>query len=199
MKSLEAFIERNKDFIREQTVDQLLIDKYKKILPEEIIYIWKTFGFGTFENGFIRFVKPIDYEWALQCCRVYLNPTIPIAITALGDLIVWEGNDNPTVAKDEGNRYSIYIFRKGKKEILGSRAFVINRKIADKEFIVDKNYFDAAIYYDAAEKLGTLEYDESYGFVPILALGGSEKVENIKKVKSKEYINIICQTIGSIG
>ena len=31
-------------------------------------------------------------------------------------------------------------------------------------------------------------FDECYGYVPLLGLGGSEKVDNLQKVKIKEHI-----------
>lgn len=198
MKTLEKFIERNKGYIKSQTANPALIEKYEKILPAEIVYIWKEFGFGTFENGFMRFVNPDEYAWVLQYCKVYLSPTTVIGVTALGDVLVWEGNDNWTVSADEGNRYSIYFFKKGGKEILGSRPFVIDRTIGDKEFIVKKKYYDSAIFYEAAEKLGELAYDECYGFEPILALGGTESVDTLKKVKTNEYLTIIGETMGTV-
>lgn len=46
--------------------------------------------------------------------------------------------------------------------------------------------------------MGVLKYDECFGYVPLLALGGSEKVENLKKVKIKEHIKLITQMVGKI-
>ena len=49
------------------------------------------------------------------------------------------------------------------------------------------------------KKLGKLEYDECFGYVPLLGLGGSEKVDNLDKVKIREHIEIITQLVGKIG
>ena len=198
MKEIKNFIDRNKNYIKHRDVDSDIYNKYKNNLPKEILYIWEHFGFGTFEDGFIRFVNPDEYAGFLKYCDVYLEPTIVVAVTAMGDLLAWEGNDNPTIAEDEGNRYALFILRKGKDEMLGSTPFVIDRKTGDKEFIEDKEYFDSAIFYKAREQKGPLAYDECYGFTPLLAFGGKESVNNIRIVKTKEYLDIIGQAIEPI-
>lgn len=200
METLKDFIARNTTYKKDRDVDPSLIEKYRDVLPAEILYIWENYGFGTFENGFIRFVDPEAYNSLLGYCDIYLEPTIVFGVTALGDLLVWEGNKNATVAQNEGNRYAVFLFRKGKKEILGTRPFVINRKIGDREFIEDKDYFDASVYFKIAEaERERLAIDESFGFSPLPALGGKEKVENIKIVKTKEYLDMIGQMVGQVG
>jgi len=45
----------------------------------------------------------------------------------------------------------------------------------------------------ATKKLGMLQHDEMYGFVPAVMLGGSDKFENLKKVKAVEHLMILSQ------
>ena len=54
------------------------------------------------------------------------------------------------------------------------------------------------IIKEAIIKNGKLNFEECFGYVPLLGLGVSEKVENLKKVKIKEYIALITQMIGKI-
>jgi hypothetical protein len=110
--------------------------------------------------------------------------------------MVWEGSGNGTVASDEGNRYALFLFRNQKKVIFSGRATLLNILIGDREEIEDPDYFDAEIYYDTRARKGQLSFGECYGFEPLLALGGSEKVSNIKIVKALEYLDIIGQTVG---
>ena len=53
-------------------------------------------------------------------------------------------------------------------------------------------------YKEAVIENGKLNFDECFGYVPLLGLGGSEKVENLKKVKIKEHIELIMQMVGKI-
>ena len=36
------------DFVKISDVDTLLIHEYKDVLPQEIITVWKNYGFGSF-------------------------------------------------------------------------------------------------------------------------------------------------------
>ncbi|EAC4137804.1 TPA: DUF1851 domain-containing protein, partial [Listeria monocytogenes] len=53
-------------------------------------------------------------------------------------------------------------------------------------------------YPSAVEKYGEASYDECFGYTPILGMGGTEKVENLKKVKLREHIYLITQFMGPI-
>jgi hypothetical protein len=51
-------------------------------------------------------------------------------------------------------------------------------------------------YPKAVEMYGPLAYDECFGYVPLLGLGGSEQVKNPQKVKIKEQIMLITALLG---
>lgn len=53
-------------------------------------------------------------------------------------------------------------------------------------------------YKQAIHRYGSLEIDECFGYTPLLPLGGSEKVENLQKVKLIEHVYFITQFIGPI-
>jgi hypothetical protein len=63
---------------------------------------------------------------------------------------------------------------------------------------LDEEFFTIEQYDEAVEKYGELEYDECFGYVPLLALGGNESVNNLKKVKMKEHIALIYNMVGEI-
>ncbi|MFR5684003.1 MAG: T6SS immunity protein Tdi1 domain-containing protein, partial [Clostridia bacterium] len=43
------------------------------------------------------------------------------------------------------------------------------------------------------------EFEECFGYVPLLALGGNETVDNLKKIKTKEHIEVIIEMVGIIS
>ena len=51
---------------------------------------------------------------------------------------------------------------------------------------------------EALNMLGTVSYDECYGYVPLLSLGGAEKPENLRKVKLREHLELMYQVQGEI-
>ncbi|SPU10776.1 Domain of uncharacterised function (DUF1851) [Niallia circulans] len=68
--------------------------------------------------------------------------------------------------------------------------------LKDNDFINDELRWEP--YPKAYSKYGRPDYDECFGYTPLLGLGGSEKVENLKKVKIREHILIITEFMGPI-
>lgn len=98
------------DFIKFETVDEEVILKYKDKLPEELIEIWKKYGFGTFVNDFLKIINPDDYLDILERSYLRYERAIPIFTTAMGDIIVWE--------KDK--YVNLLNFRKGYVNVVSS-------------------------------------------------------------------------------
>ncbi|SCN06106.1 protein of unknown function [Bacillus wiedmannii] len=53
-------------------------------------------------------------------------------------------------------------------------------------------------YLVAIQNYGIPAYNECFGYIPLLGLGGTEKVENLQKVKLIEHIYLITQFMGPI-
>ncbi|MGV3613144.1 MAG: T6SS immunity protein Tdi1 domain-containing protein [Fluviicola sp.] len=197
MEAMEAFINRNKDsYEKVSHVSSEIIQKYKDILPDDLIYIWENMGLGIYENGFLQLINPEDYEFVFQYVDKLLHPTIVIGITALGDLLVWEGNEGRTIAENEGKRCKLINVRKCTDNVISG--FLGTFNVFMQHFLEEKDYFDAKPYLEIKDKLPKLEYGQCYGYVPALALGGSKSTKNLKIVDAKSYINTIGQAVGKI-
>lgn len=108
-------------------------------------------------------------------------------ITGFGDIITWEKN-----------RYlGIVKYRKGTFDIIEDGFEYFLNDVMDIEYVRD--FLENLQYKEATIDNGKLNFDECFGYVPLLALGGSEKVENLKKVKIREHIELITQLVGPIG
>lgn len=200
MKKIEDFIARNKyTYTKVADVPQELIDKYKGILPDELIWLWENMGFGIYENGYLQLVNPEEWDFMFGYIDKILEPAVVIGITALGDILIWEGNDNWTIAPDEGNRLAFFNIRNLSKIIAGKTWGYL-------EFDVDEinhtprqtKEYQAKPYLEMKDKLPKLEYGQCYGYVPALALGGSRSNKNLQVVNAKAYIHIIGQAVGKI-
>jgi len=203
MYPMDEFVNRNKDTYKKVSdVPIELISKYKDIVPEELIYVWQTMGFGIYENGFLQLVNPDEFEFAFQYIDKLLEPTIIWGTTALGDILAWEGNKGWTISPDEGNRCIRIDVRKCKSNVIDNMEGILNVFINNSEetqfFIKDKDYFDSKPYLDIKGKLPPLEYQQCYGYFPALALGGSSSIKNLKVTDTKTYIDIIGQAVGKI-
>ena len=80
------------DFEQKESVPQEMIAKYRGILPDEILEVWETRGFGTFMDGYMKIINPEAYQEALVDIYPKGNRAIPIMASAFGELYVWEDN-----------------------------------------------------------------------------------------------------------
>ncbi|SHE68437.1 GAD-like domain-containing protein [Pedobacter caeni] len=194
-----TFEERNQNnYVRHAEVSLETINKYKNLLPGELINIWQTMGFGIFEDGFLQLVNPDEFEFVFEYIDKLLEPSIVFGVTALGDLLIWEGNQNWTISPDEGNRVKLIDVRKCNARILGDMDFLLNFTLGDHTAIANKSYFDAKPFLEIKEKQSKPEYGQCYGYVPALPLGGKASNNNLQVVDSKSYIQVIGQAVGKI-
>lgn len=176
-----------KDFIAEQKVDESILQQYEQALPEKLLEFWRTFGFGSLATNYIKVINPNEYIDLLN--SVYVSPineiAIPIFITGLGDFVVWE------------NTYTILInLRQGLSKVIESGFKYFLEDIYNENYV--KKQIENTNYFEIVGISGELSFDECYAYFPLLGLGGSEKLENLKKVKIKEYISIVAQSLGQM-
>lgn len=180
----------NNDLLREyktdSMVDSKIINKYKQIVPAKLISVWKSCGFGSLLNGYLKIINPDEYQAIIDRSYFRANVSIPIFVTAFGDIITWEENKYIRMIKYKNGTF---------KGISSGFDFFWEDIITD---YFCEEFFELDKYATAVSRLGELEYGECFGYVPLLGLGGSEKVENLKKVKIKEHIELITQLVGKI-
>lgn len=167
-------------------IEQETINKYKSILPGELLKLWEEFGLANIYGGYMRMINPDEYQELVKEAYFRGDISIPIFVTAFGDIITIE----------EGEYVGLIRFKNGIFNIVAKNFKRFWQNI-DDEYFQDK-YLELKQYERALDKLGAVEDDECYGYVPLLGLGGMEKIENIKKVKIKEYIGLIVQLVGRI-
>jgi hypothetical protein len=165
-----------------------MVQSYEGRLPADILDFWKAFGFGNFMNGYLKVIDPELYQsFMRETYSIYREPTIVFAATGFGDLLIWE----ETFIKQLN-------YRTGKTENGGSNiAKFFNVILASWPHTEASMH--AKQFRPAVERLGEPAFDECFTYVPALALGGSEKVENIQKVKLREHLSILSQIVGVIG
>ena len=204
MNTIQQFIERNQHtYVKHSDAPKEVVEKYKNMyqgqsyFPEELIWIWENMGFGIYEGGFLQIVNPDEYEFVFKYIDKLLEPTVVWGVTALGNLLVWEGNDNWTIAPDEGNRIDLIDVSNLDNKVLGGAIDVdLNILLGDEDDLID--FYNAKPYLQIKGKLPKLEYGQCYGYVPALALGGTKSNKNLKVVDTKSYIDIIGQSVGKI-
>lgn len=168
-------------------MEQKILSKYETILPGELIEIWENYGLGSLLGGYLKVINPESYQELLNDTYFRAKISIPILTTAFGDIITLE----------EGQYIGMVKYKNGNFVMLAKNFKRFMHNLEDDYFL--EKYFQIPQYVEAVKKLGELEYDECFGYVPLLGLGGSEKVDNLDKVKIKEHIELISQMVGKIG
>lgn len=174
------------NYNKNNIVDSKIIDEYQGLVPEELVAVWREYGFGSLLDGYLKIINPSDYKEIIDMSYFRANQSIPIFVTAFGDIITWEENKYIRMIK-----YKNGIF-KG----IASGFDFFWEDLNTEEFCDE--FFELSAYKAAVDRYGTIFFDECYGYVPLLGLGGSEKVENLQKVKIKEHIELITQLVGKI-
>ena len=142
-----------------------------------------------FNEFLINFMKSLTLKLNKDNISYFYNYEIndfPLLTTAFGDIIVWEDNAYFFIIQYRYNNFSSL-----------ARGFKVFEKL-----LGETDYFfrkaKAKNFKEALQLLVAPAYDECFGYVPLLYLGGSEKPENLQKVKLREHLEIMFQIQGGI-
>ncbi len=191
-KVFARFIEKLGNVIDRVDVPASSIEHYRGKLPKLWLEYWAEHGWCGYGNGIFWIVNPQDYEgvvaaW-LEGTELESRDTYHVvARSAFGKLYLWGERTGPSATI-----VSVY-------SRCSIRDFTISEDTMDREvqgflLTTELEYNDLGnMFGRATKKLGMLQHDEMYGFVPAVMLGGSDKFENLKKVKAVEHLMILSQ------
>ncbi|MFK8296146.1 GAD-like domain-containing protein [Capnocytophaga canimorsus] len=201
-KDIQLFFDRNQDYIKHADVPQELIDKYTGVLPEPILEVWRRTGFGIYEHGFVQFVNPDEWKFVFEYIDLINDPVIVIGITALGDLITWEGKG----LGGQGNHINVVFVNDCDDDVMSDEdtaywlgSLNINRADeSDEDFGFYVEEYRSKNYQKIKRVLPPLKYGECYGYKPIPALGGKKSYKTLQVVDAKTYVDMVGQATGKI-
>lgn len=166
------------DFKLNRKVPGEVLEKYKNLVPKEVIDLWQEYGLGTFMSGYFKVIDPEDFIDILQVSSQRYKDAVVLFATAMGDLVLWADG-----------YIRVLNFRYGVLTTVMPSLLLFLKSLHSDKFRED--YLKWQPYPKAVESLGELSYEECFGYTPLLGLGGAEKVGNLEKVKLKEHILII--------
>jgi len=175
------------DFQLLEKVSNNVIEKYREKVGDSIVEIWERYGFGSTFNGYLKIINP-------ECVQELLNETyimpfdeIPVFVTGMGDIIACDSRGN----------FVIIDYRHQRIKVLWT-----DKEIWWDYFLDDfykEKYWKWDPYFEAVKKYGEPEYDECFGYEPLLSLGGKESINNLKKVKYEVHISLIGELQGILS
>lgn len=179
-------------------IDEELVKKYEKILPNELMYYWKTYGLTSFYNGIFWLTNPDEYK---ELVKEYLETTVlsnrkdiyVVGRSAFGNLLLWEVNKGGTISIDLFTNMVCLKAAEDRYTLEGEHnEYEMNRFIGNEEpKYMDKNDSSGkALFERCLKKFGKLEANQIYGMKLHPALGGSKGIKNIDKVDLFVYSDI---------
>ena len=171
-------------------------------LPARLLEYWQEYGFCGWGEGIFWTVNPDDYKDILA---QWLSDTsfeqreidsvdkyYVIERSAFGRLFIWGETSgqsikiNPSYGMILPSDSTDELIEDGPNLSLDLFFATISKDDMEEEDLDEKPLFEPAM-----AKLGPLDADEMYGFVPALAIGGAPKLENLQKVKVIEHLTFL--------
>lgn len=191
-EDFELFLEKMGPPVHRRQVPSSSIERYRGKLPDRLLSYWEEHGWCGYADGLFWTVDPDKYDPALQA---WIGETEfmeedayhVIARSAFGELYFWgeSTGDSLTVFAPGSYCYPSKVRYENDDLDLVLRLFFSNRNREENDF--------GDLFSSAVKKLGPLAYDEMYGFVPALALGGPANLAHLQKVKAVEHLVFLAQ------
>ena len=175
------------------------IEKFRGKLPDKLLEYWQVYGWCGYAKGLLWTVDPDEWEhvldaWIGDTPFMERDAYYVIARSAFGELILWGTNTGQSlkIVTPYGWAFPDFepeVFRKrGPDRSIQLFFSASSRESYDFDDLNDKPLFERAL-----AKLGPLDHDTMYGFVPALALGGQETVDNLQKLDAHVHLEILSQ------
>ena len=193
----EFFIEEVGEATFHQAVPEKSIEKYRGVLPDQLLTYWQEEGWNGYIDGLFWTVNPDDYaclldQWLEDTPIAGLDQFHVIARTAFGKLyVIGEKYSQSLIVSCPNNAIITKIEKLTEKNDSPDKSisFFFASKKKQSFDITDKN--EKPMFDRALKKLGPLKSDEMYGFEPALVAGGSELISNLQKVKTLHHLSIL--------
>jgi len=200
-ESLEYFLTQFTPLPHALPFREETLEKYQGRLPNQLLTYWRELGQCGFNKGSFWLVDPDDYIDLIDVLlqdKTTFHPSecIVFARSGLGHLHIWcerIGTLYISVAELKlcfGAPSLMMITGKREMKVGMHLASVQPSNMPNIDIIDDDGKF---LIKRAQKDLGPLKVDECYGFFPALPMGGSRRIENLKKVKLHEHLMMIAQ------
>ena len=173
------------DFKKEKEMPKEVIEKYRNLVPKEMIEIWEKYGLGSFLNGYLRVINPDDYKELVEETYFRGKESIPLFTTAFADVVTWE--EDELIGMIEYKTLDVNAIWEGMDNFF--------ELLSNKRFL-EKN-FELEMYNKALKLYGEVGYEDCYCFVPVIPVGG-KKIENLQKGKAFTHIEVIVYLMGRV-
>lgn len=168
-------------------VSEEVILKYQNKLPDALLNLWKSHGFGKYNNGLIEIINPDEYQITLEhWLGKKVDNYVPIALSAFGRLFYYrkltETDEDVSVINPHYKEIDVCVW--------SLQSFFDDYVCQEDvmQFELQKELFTQAL-----DVHGGLKSGEMYYFVPALPLGGAESIDYIQKGNASVHLDFLLQ------
>ncbi|KAA0079283.1 DUF1851 domain-containing protein [Paraburkholderia sp. T12-10] len=185
--------------LAKRDVPQEKIEKFRGKLPDQLLNYWQEYGWCGYADGLFWTVDPDEWEDALDA---WIGDTefmerdayYVIGRTAFGELILWGETTGQSlkILTAYGMIFPSFDAEEFKEDGPDLTVRLFFSSCTKEGFdLLDKER--NPLFNRALEKLGRLDHDTMYGFVPALALGGESTLDRLQKLDAHVHLDIISQ------
>lgn len=168
-------------------------------MPAAVARAMSSLQSGPSTDGFLHIVAPDRLDETLAEWLGAFDPTrTPFARTALGDILYVRdlrerarGLGVDEEIAEVAHDVSLVDVRYKQTRMLGTEFAAVVSNLTDPAWLESELRKD--LYDSAVERLGRPDFDEIFGFVPALALGGGEDPANLKRLNADVALSILLQ------
>lgn len=157
-----------------QKPSDAVLEEFKGKLPEELLTIWRKYGFGNYGHGLLKIINSDVYSDTITLWLGEQKDCYPILMSGFGTLFIYR---KLSEANDDICLLDIHHRKSGSFSIGFSDFF---REIIPSENFA-KQFLLVDLFQKASAEFGSLAGNEIFFFVPALVYGGSASIEHIRK------------------
>lgn len=154
-------------------------------VPDAVVEAWRSQGTGFVgDHGFFRFVDPARAAEMLEGVFGLPDGATVLLTTALGDLIV-----------HANGLYLVIKARWGAIDVIQDHSFEQLVAAVEDPALLER-VWEWEPYPAAAERDGVPAFEQCFGFVPLLALGGRGTADQLQLSGLYEHLDVIAKMAG---
>ena len=156
------------------------------------MYLWETYSFGEYGDGFIKGVDPRDYMGSLYTWLGKQDfSMIPLFVSAFGNIFY-----NRKMDEEENDISKLDIHYRRIEVCAYSYQEFFNNYILDEN--IKEQILRRTLFSQAVNKHGSLSVNECFYFVPALVTGGAENIKYIQEGDANVHQHVLFE-LGNSG
>lgn len=171
------------------------INKYKNIVPKDLLEVWKTCGFGCYNNGYIQIINPEKYQKVLDKKLIdspqnHVKYRIPFLMNGFGEIFYYRIIEDLNSNQTETDISAFSLLNDDIKVVEFDFEIFIKDIICNMENIKE---FDYQLFKTIVQQTRPLTEDE---FLDIRQIK-TEEIYNLSPSEMNEKINLELETEGN--